>query len=129
MQKCPTSISNSTINYEAPWIPIKLEQRIGRVWRLGQKKKVDAFTFFMAVRADLDVLDNLYNNKLICMNDALSDIRPIFGEKLHMAYRTEVGNVDQLWRNGRVEIAEVTINGKKKMTEFDFGLAFSGHNA
>jgi superfamily II DNA or RNA helicase len=115
-------IANVLINYEAPWSPIKLEQRIGRVWRLGQKKKVDAYTFFMAVRADLDVLDNLYN-KLICMNDALSDIRPIVGEKLQMAYRTEVGNVDQLWRNGRVEIAEVTINGKKKMTEFDFGLA------
>jgi len=115
-------VANVVINYEAPWSPIKLEQRIGRVWRLGQKNKVVAFTFFMAVRADLDVLDNLYN-KLISMNDALSDVRPILGEKLQMAYRTEVGFVDQLWRNGRVEIAEVTVNGKKKMTEFDFGIA------
>jgi len=83
-------VANVVINYEAPWSPIKLEQRIGRVWRLGQKNKVVAFTFFMAVRADLDVLDNLYN-KLISMNDALSDVRPILGEKLQMAYRTEVG--------------------------------------
>ena len=115
--------ANILINYEAPWSPIKLEQRIGRVWRLGQRKKVEAFTFFMAVRADLDVLDNLYN-KLISMNDALSDIRPILGQKLKMAYRTDVGFVDQLWKNERVEITEITIDGRKKrMTELDLGLA------
>ncbi|RZN42178.1 MAG: helicase, partial [Methanophagales archaeon ANME-1-THS] len=115
-------VANVLINYEAPWSPIKLEQRIGRVWRLGQKKKVDAYTFFMAVRADLDVLDNLYT-KLITMNDALSDVRPIFGEKLHMAYRTEVSYADQLWRNGRIEIAEIKVDGKRRLTEYDFGLA------
>ena len=64
---------------------------------ISEGMKVEAFTFFMAVRADLDVLDNLYN-KLISMNDALSDVRPIFSEKLQMAYRTEVEFVDQLWR-------------------------------
>ncbi len=64
---------------------------------ISEGMKVEAFTFFMAVRADLDVLDNLYN-KLISMNDALSDVRPIFSEKLQMAYRTEVEFVVQLWR-------------------------------
>lgn len=35
--------SNCCINLELPWNPAVLEQRIGRIYRLGQKRPVDAF--------------------------------------------------------------------------------------
>jgi hypothetical protein len=35
--------SNCVINLELPWNPAVLEQRIGRVYRLGQKKPIDVF--------------------------------------------------------------------------------------
>jgi hypothetical protein len=35
--------SNGVINLELPWNPAVLEQRIGRVYRLGQKKPIDVF--------------------------------------------------------------------------------------
>ena len=35
------------INYDLPWNPFKLEQRIGRIHRFGQKYNVDIFNFTM----------------------------------------------------------------------------------
>ena len=35
--------ANTVINVDLPWNPAILEQRIGRIYRLGQKKKVQVF--------------------------------------------------------------------------------------
>ncbi|MCS7366029.1 MAG: DEAD/DEAH box helicase, partial [archaeon GB-1867-035] len=39
-------VASVVINYEIPWSPIKLEQRMGRVWRLGQTRDVIINTIF-----------------------------------------------------------------------------------
>jgi len=39
--------SNVVINYDLPWNPMKIEQRIGRVDRIGQQRDVVAFNFIM----------------------------------------------------------------------------------
>jgi superfamily II DNA or RNA helicase len=36
---------NTIINYDLPWSPLKIEQRIGRLHRLGQKKDVYIYNF------------------------------------------------------------------------------------
>jgi superfamily II DNA or RNA helicase len=38
-------MANCVINLDLPWNPAKLEQRIGRVWRKGQKQAVTAINF------------------------------------------------------------------------------------
>ena len=48
------------INYEAPWTPIKLEQRVGRIWRLKQTRKTTVYTVFLAAEAEQYVLESLY---------------------------------------------------------------------
>jgi len=40
--------SNCVINYDLPWNPMKIEQRIGRVDRIGQQKDVKIFNFILA---------------------------------------------------------------------------------
>ncbi len=40
--------SNCVINYDLPWNPMKIEQRIGRVDRIGQKYDVVAYNFILA---------------------------------------------------------------------------------
>ncbi|WP_052885587.1 protein NO VEIN domain-containing protein [Thermofilum adornatum] len=77
-------VANVLINYEPPWSPIKLEQRIGRVWRLGQKKDVNVYTVFLAVDSDKDVLDVLYK-KLVAMGRALGKLeKPPVGEEAYV---------------------------------------------
>jgi ERCC4-related helicase len=39
--------ANVVINYELPWSLVKLEQRAGRVWRLGQRRDVRVYLMFM----------------------------------------------------------------------------------
>jgi len=40
--------SNCVINYDLPWNPMKIEQRIGRADRIGQKHDVLAYNFILA---------------------------------------------------------------------------------
>jgi superfamily II DNA/RNA helicase len=49
------------VNLELPWNPIRLEQRIGRVDRLGQSRTVHAINLFADGTAEATVLANLYN--------------------------------------------------------------------
>jgi len=43
------------INYDLPWNPMKIEQRIGRVDRIGQKHQVKAFNMIFANSVELRV--------------------------------------------------------------------------
>ncbi|HIH77426.1 MAG TPA: DEAD/DEAH box helicase family protein [Halobacteria archaeon] len=111
-------VANIVINYEAPWSPVKLEQRMGRVWRLGQKDDVNIYTTFMATDADVDIMQNLYG-KLISMRDALDEIRPLLGEKVQIAYRATATASEGLWKTKGIEFTEVDVDGKKeKINEF-----------
>src|SRR5690606_24532545 len=64
--------ANIAINYELPWNPNRLEQRVGRVYRYGQKKKVFIHNFMTAFPIDRAVLDRI----LLKMDN----IRAIFGD-------------------------------------------------
>jgi superfamily II DNA or RNA helicase len=47
------------INLELPWSPVRLEQRIGRVDRIGQRRTVHAVHFVAAGAGELRVLERL----------------------------------------------------------------------
>jgi len=116
-------VANIVINYEAPWSPIKLEQRMGRVWRLGQKQDVNIYTAFMATPADIDIMQNLYG-KLLAMKDALDEVKPLLGETVQIAYRATATASEGLWKARGMEFTEVEVKGKKeKVNEFRLILA------
>ena len=52
--------ANVVIHYEPTWSPVKIVQRIGRVWRLGQSKDVHSYSILLAVESDRSVFDILY---------------------------------------------------------------------
>ena len=49
----------TVVNLELPWNPMRLEQRIGRVDRIGQRKTVHAFHLVGADTGELRLLDDL----------------------------------------------------------------------
>ena len=52
------------INYDLPWNPMQIEQRIGRIHRIGQEKEVQVYNFCAAGSLEdhiLDVLDRKIN--------------------------------------------------------------------
>ena len=66
------------INYDLPWNPMMIEQRIGRVDRIGQKEKVQALNMLTNNSVDLrvyEVIEEKLNNILIQLGiDKTSDV-------------------------------------------------------
>jgi len=50
--------ANVVINYEVIWSPLKRDQRIGRIWRLGQEREVYVFDFHMGTDFERSILEN-----------------------------------------------------------------------
>lgn len=75
--------ANVVIHYEPSWSPIKIVQRIGRVWRLGQKKDVYSYTVLLPVESDLKALEVLYAKLLSWYVSGIERTVPI-GEELEI---------------------------------------------
>ena len=50
---------NILVNYDLPWNPNKLEQRMGRIHRIGQDRKVFYYNFILSDTIDGYILDKL----------------------------------------------------------------------
>ncbi len=52
---------NILVNYDLPWNPMRVEQRIGRVHRIGQKRRVYIFNMALKDTVEEYVLERLYH--------------------------------------------------------------------
>lgn len=70
------------INYDMPWNPMRVEQRIGRIDRIGQKKnQILIWNFFYSETID----DRIYTRLLERLNifqSALGDIEAVLGDRV-----------------------------------------------
>ncbi|MBK8032214.1 MAG: DUF3883 domain-containing protein [Chloroflexi bacterium] len=62
------------INYDMPWNPMRLEQRMGRIHRIGQRLDVFIFNFVAVNTVEGRVLERLLSK--------LESIRRVFGERV-----------------------------------------------
>lgn len=86
------------VNYDLPWNPMKIEQRIGRVDRVGQTRDVEIYNF--AVRGMLDerILDVL-EHRIQVFTETVGALDPILE-----SFEEEVGRI-ALGEEGDVEVA------------------------
>jgi superfamily II DNA or RNA helicase len=67
-------------NYDLPWNPMKVEQRIGRIDRLGQKaEKISIVNFAVGDTIEEKILNRLYD-RIGIFERSLGDLEPILGE-------------------------------------------------
>ena len=80
-------VANVLVNYDLPWTPLKLEQRMGRVWRLGQERECYIYLFVVGssdrATGASRVVSVLYA-KLLNMARALGRVNPILGEDVEV---------------------------------------------
>ena len=70
------------INYDLPWNPMKIEQRIGRLDRIGQKAdKISIINLGYANTIDQRIYDKLFE-RLEIFKHALGGMEAILGEKI-----------------------------------------------
>ncbi|MCP5499071.1 MAG: DEAD/DEAH box helicase family protein [Leptospiraceae bacterium] len=70
--------SNILINYDLPWSPLKIEQRIGRIHRFGQKKDVYIFNFASKDTVAERILEVL-NHKIKLFEDSIGASDALLG--------------------------------------------------
>jgi superfamily II DNA or RNA helicase len=67
------------VNYDLPWNPMKVEQRIGRLDRIGQSEPVSIFNFHVKGTIEGRILDVL-ERRIRVFEDAVGGLDPILGE-------------------------------------------------
>jgi len=71
------------INYDLPWNPMRLEQRIGRIDRIGQKaQKIRILHFICENTIEDRVLDKLYD-RINIFKYSIGDIEEILGDEIN----------------------------------------------
>jgi SNF2 family DNA or RNA helicase len=69
---------NTLINFDLPWNPMKIEQRIGRLHRIGQTR--DVFIFNLSMRETLeDYILEILDSKINMFEMVIGEIEPILG--------------------------------------------------
>jgi len=76
--------ANVLVNYEIAWSPVRLEQRIGRVWRYGQSRVTYVFNLFLADALEKEVAEIVFA-KLYGITISLGKLEPIIGEKVFLS--------------------------------------------
>ena len=67
------------INYDLPWNPMKLEQRIGRIDRIGQKsKKIFIYNFYIEGTVEADIMFAL-DKRIHLFEESIGQLEPIIG--------------------------------------------------
>lgn len=90
------------INYDLPWNPMRVEQRIGRLDRLGQKaKRISIINFSLVDTIEERILDRLYD-RINVFQESIGDLENILGdatEKLLITlFEPELTDTERLQR-------------------------------
>jgi len=129
---------NNIINYDLPWNPMAVEQRIGRIDRIGQKKEMNIYSLATKDTMEEHIV-NLIINKMCCIGLVMGELPIIlfnmgldsnaksgstkFEEKLMKAYlysennlsrfSTEIDKVEQEINKGILEYSHTKTNTKE----------------
>tara|TARA_Y100000590_G_scaffold405400_1_gene493680 strand:+ start:2557 stop:5319 length:2763 start_codon:yes stop_codon:yes gene_type:complete len=104
------------INYDLPWNPMRIEQRIGRVDRIGQKLPVQAYNLALTETIESRVLQVLESKLQVILSDLgvdkLSDVLDSSDSELdfNKLYIESISNPEQI--EAKVDSFLSTIKGK-----------------
>jgi superfamily II DNA or RNA helicase len=74
---------DTMFNYDLPWNPMEVEQRIGRLDRIGQESQViRIFNFSVERTIEQKILERLYN-RIGIFERSIGDLESILGEIVH----------------------------------------------
>lgn len=112
---------HAIINYDLPYNPMRVEQRIGRIDRFGQKAdKIIVANLFIKGTVDEQIYDRLYR-RIRLVEDGIGALEPILG--------TQIADLQNLIIQGRLtktqmdektkRLQESVESAKQQMEEFE----------
>ncbi|GAA4066079.1 DEAD/DEAH box helicase [Amphibacillus indicireducens] len=92
------------INYDLPWNPMRIEQRIGRIHRFGQTNDVKIYNFSIEDSIEDHVLNLLYN-KINLFERVVGELDQILADLNLQSIDTEINQIiDQSQSIGEIKI-------------------------
>jgi ATP-dependent helicase HepA len=123
---------NTIFNYDLPWNPMKVEQRIGRIDRFGQQSpKVRIYNLVIANSIESRILMRLYE-RIGLFERAVGDIEAILGEEVRELSRKVYTAFLTPTEESRLaeQASQNIIRRQQEMEEFEKQrLAFMGQEA
>jgi superfamily II DNA or RNA helicase len=118
------------VNYDLPWNPVRLEQRMGRVHRIGQSSDCYIFNFCATNTVEGQLLERLHE-KLEAMHaalagrvyDVIGDLLSLNGIDFERMVKDTLANPSQLDAN-KAQISRISPD-KLKAYEQDTGIALA----
>lgn len=111
---------NTLINFDLPWNPMRIEQRIGRLHRIGQTR--DVFIFNLTVKDTIEAhIMNVLENKINMFEMVIGEIEPILGylseekefEDIILDIWLRSGNAQEI-KNGFNALGESMVKAKQE---------------
>lgn len=100
------------VNYDLPWNPMRLVQRIGRLYRYGQKKRVVVFNLHSPDTADEQVMGLMYT-RIDQVVDDLAGVSSEYNEQLRDDILGELADLLDV----NAILAEATVSGIQRTQE------------
>jgi len=82
------------VNYDLPWNPMRVEQRIGRLDRIGQRYPVHIYNLYCAGTIEQRVL-NVLDRRIGLFEESVGSLDPILGEVERDIERLVLSHVDR----------------------------------
>ncbi len=106
------------VNYDMPWNPMRVEQRVGRIYRFGQDKVVQIYNFTNQGTVE-DKVQTYFDNRLRLAAEALCRVTGQDPEELYGTLGAQVEcqtNPEDLYRRAIVE-GDLNPQSKKEIEE------------
>jgi len=104
---------NVVINYDLPWNPMRVEQRIGRIDRIGQEfDKLHIFNLCIVGSIEDRILNRLYS-KLNIFENSIGELEPILGELEKELNISELMYLSQIEIDEKLNFKELALERKK----------------
>ena len=110
--------SHVIVNYDLPWNPMKVEQRIGRLDRIGQQfSKITIWNLFYDETIDARIYRRLYE-RLDLFRRSLGDIEAILGDEIRrLTLDLMQGQLTPEQEEQRIEQTQLAIENTRQQEE------------
>lgn len=106
------------VNYDMPWNPMRVEQRIGRIDRLGQKApKITIWNLYYEETIDARIYERLYKKLDLCRH-SLGDFEAILGDQIRILTIDLLrGHLSPKQQEERIEQTAIALENIRKEEE------------